>query len=252
MSDARTLRDKLAALAGSNDRFGPGGRSIAQAGQGETRLAILREIDTTVLLRALRFDIGGGAGAVTLVVAGRRVLGVSALDGSLATAPHTGLVGQVLASEESGQRAALTALFADIEALDTDVAVSTRETDRLGDSTEAGLSVDLLAADWGVDLGAMPLARIERVLRACGQDLHASVYRPAEGEPATTGDPELLAELQAALDASPSPQEPKVLCTGSDGSMIAILSDGKDRAAAAIYQTALTPLLAAWYTAQRQ
>jgi hypothetical protein len=200
-------------------RFAPdGARVIADAGTPNPVTAILREVNETILGRALRFDGSGGA-SLTLEASGRRVLRVT--DASGLPGAETCLAAEVLEDEQKDDLIKLMQTLA-VPRQELSVTISARGV--AGEGVSVGLPVALLADLMLVELNdpdsgevaedetateaasaaepaAMPAGvDLSRFARAMGPALMAWVIRGAGGDSATEGPDEMVSHLQGFLD----------------------------------------------------
>jgi hypothetical protein len=201
-------------------RFAPdGARVIADAGTSGQLTALLREVNETILGRALRFDSGGGV-SLTLEASGRRVLRVAAAQGL--PGAETCLAVDVLEDEQKDD---LIKLMQELAAPRQELRVTISARGVAGEGVSVGLPVALLADLLLVDLndpggaageeepdpneaaagdgGEVPAAAavsLSRFVRALGPTLMASVIRGGEADGVTEGEEEMVTHLQGFLD----------------------------------------------------
>jgi hypothetical protein len=220
-----------------------GARIIAGAGDPSPLTALLRELNETILGRALRFETNNGC-SLTLEAAGRRVLrlteamGLPGAEGCLAA--------EVLEDENKDDLIKLMEALARPRQ-ELRVTISARGV--AGDGVSVGLPVALLADLMLIDLndpngpdsasaaaapdpeppapasvhaattssgGKVSLARL---VQALGPILMASVIRGGEADGATDGPEEMVTHLQGFLDdEAESLQRQLDLVSGNPGS----------------------------------
>lgn len=251
MRDQSAIATKLAALAAKDDVFKDGQRIINH--DVPAIVAILREIDDTVLERTLVFGIGDAA--VHAVVAGRRLRGVVEITGNIAGTQD--VVGQVLTRDNVETVTALGTVLKQICATAPKVTVSINAVRPLGSSADAGLQTTTLAEMWGVDLDARPASAISRLLSANASRITCSFHVVDGQPPQTTGDATLLATV---WDTQVTPfrkrhknilgklEGPMLICLGNAvaGESVALaISDG-EKCLLRCDPDALPDLLATW------
>jgi hypothetical protein len=201
-------------------RFAPSGaRVIADAGTSGQLTALMREVNETILGRALRFDSGNGA-SLTLEASGRRVLRVTAAQGL--PGAETCLAVDVLEDEQKDD---LIKLMQELAAPRQELRVTISARGVAGEGVSVGLPVALLAdlmlvelndptgadetdepdlaeaeAVAGAEGRAASAVSLARFVQALGPTLMASVIRGGEADGMTEGAEEMVAHLQGFLD----------------------------------------------------
>jgi hypothetical protein len=195
-----------------------GARLIADAGTPSPLTALLREVNETILGRALRFDGTGGA-SLTLEASGRRVLRVTDVRGL--PGADTCLAVDVLEDEQKDDLIKLMQALA-TPRQELRVTISARGV--AGEGVSVGLPVALLADLMLVELNdptggentdepilpesaataepeALPAGRnLVRFAQALGPTLMAWVIRGGEGDGSTDGPEEMVTHLNGFLD----------------------------------------------------
>lgn len=251
MRDQSAIATKLAALAAKNDVFKDGQRIINN--DVPPLVAILREIDDTVLERTLVFNIGDTV--LHAVVAGRRLRGIVEISGDVPDADD--VVDQVLTRDNMETVTALGDILKQLCAPVPKVTVAIHAVRPLGSSADAGLQTTTLASLWGVDLDAKPMSALSRLLSANAAQITASFHVVDGQPPQTTGD---AAPLVAIWDTQVTPfrkkhksilgkwEGPMLICLGNavQGSPVALaISDG-EKCLLRCDPDALPDLLATW------
>jgi hypothetical protein len=172
---------RLAALQTASDVAPDGARVIATVSDANPLVALLREVNETILGRSLRFESSGGA-SMTLEVAGRRVLRLAEVSG-LAGAESC-LAAETLEDEHKD---ALIKLMEGVAAPRKELRVTSFATGQVLGGVSVGLPVALLADLLLVDLNPVPGA--------------------APPEPEEKGDPPALS-LARRLVVAPGADEP--------------------------------------------
>ncbi len=195
-----------------------GGRVIADADSKTPLTALMRELNETILGRALRFDGDGGA-SLTLEVSGRRVLRVSEAQGL--PGAETCLAADVLEDEQKDDLIKLMQALA-VPGKVLRLSISARTV--AGDGVSVGLPVALLADLMLVELNdptggqstkdaaaveatAVPVPEtppsgrnLAQFAQALGPTLMAWVIRDGYGKGSTEGPEEMVSHLQGFLD----------------------------------------------------
>lgn len=178
---------RLQALQAAS-RLGPGGaRVIADAASGGTLPALLREVNETVLGRSLQFECGGNS--LSLDVAGRRVLRLTAAEGL--TGAETCLAVEALEDEQKDD---LIKLLQALARPKQDLRVVSGPITRGGEGMSVGLPVALLADLLLIDLN-LP-ASDQTAVTEPAPDIKHQVDAPA---PATVDGTGFLANFAAAM-----------------------------------------------------
>lgn len=208
---------RLAALQ-APARFAAGGaRVIADASTPSPVSALLREVNETILGRALRFESSGGT-SLTLEASGRRVLRVT--DATGLPGAESCLAVDVLEDEQKDD---LIKLMQTLATPRRELRVSISAQGVAGEGVSVGLPVallaDLMLVDLNVPHGAdgadddemaasAPEAEaaapaeisLARFVQSLGETLMASVIRGGEADGATTGAEEMVSHLLGFLD----------------------------------------------------
>ena len=172
MTDLRRLEHKIARLAAPDEHIEADGRDIGAADRRGRLLAIMQEIDETILPRTLTFrnDV---AGVLVLEVANRRLLSVND-----ALAPQTGERGEVLTAE-------LVQVIEAFLASTNELKISASRLGRPIGPDEIGCSSAMLAKEWGIDLyRSSPESLAERLdtfMEACSDLSSAWLRHDAPG-----------------------------------------------------------------------
>lgn len=177
MIDKKALLQKLNALAASDTKFENGARLIANGETVSVLQAVLHEIDSTVLGRKLTFRIGKSQ--VTMVVAGRRLQGMTKLSGDLDGALK--VMGKIVSRDDTDVMAAVAHVMAQFGEREGVLTVEAGEADKLGTSTDTGVGVGTLADAWGIDLHTATPTVIGQFIINCGASVNASLVI-AQGE----------------------------------------------------------------------
>lgn len=251
MIDQTALATKLAALAAKDDVFKDGQRIISQ--DAPPIVAILREIDDTVLERTLVFGIGGTT--VHTVVAGRRLRGIVEISGDVPGMED--VVGQVLSREDMETVSALGVIMQHLCQSASSISVVITPARPIGSSADAGVSTGTLAAAWGVDLDAKPASPLSRFMAANAVHFTASLY-VVDGQPSqTTGD---AAALKTVWEVQVTPfrkrhksilgklDVPMLICleNAQEGGPIALAFADGEKCLLSYQPDALPDLLASW------
>ncbi|MGL6210860.1 MAG: hypothetical protein ACRC14_13645 [Paracoccaceae bacterium] len=190
---------------------------IAEAGTSNPVAALLREVNETILGRALRFE-GSGGSSLTLEASGRRVLRVT--DARGLPGAETCLAVDVLEDEQKDD---LIKLMQALAAPRHELRVSISARGVAGEGVSVGLPVALLAdlmlielndatgadsaeepatADVApLDIDSLPVGRsLARFVQSLGPALMAWVIRGGEADGSTDGAEEMVTHLQGFLD----------------------------------------------------
>ena len=193
MSDLTALAQKLASLHSSEDVFENGARVIAQGGVPSGMAALVRAIDDTVLERQL--EIMTGTHIVTLVAAGRRLRGISAV------VPPKGksarLVGEPLSRDDKKSLAAAGELLTDLLSPAPRLTLRSLPAESFGRSGDRGVAASTLAELWDIDMDEAPLPPIERFLASNAPSLKAHIHSRGGEIVSSDGD---AAALQSVMD----------------------------------------------------
>ncbi|WP_296422864.1 hypothetical protein [Yoonia sp.] len=259
MSNTSAIASKLAGLSAEGGVFTDGQRVISQAGAPPALVAILREIDDTVLERTLVFNIGKTA--LSLVVAGRRLRGLAAMTGDIPGMDD--VVGQGLSHEDPEILRAAGAIMTQICKGDQTLTVRSTPVRPIGTSSEVGVSVSVLATHWQVDLDAKPPSPMSRFLAANAAAIAASTCAVDGNPPETRGD---TTTLEAIWDAQLAAfrrrhkailgrqEGPTLVCLDAalDGRPLALAVVGPEVCLFSYTRAMLLPLLASWFAINGQ
>ena len=216
MSEQNTILVKLASLASRDDVFKNGRRVIG--GELDPMIAILREIDDTVLERTLVFEIGDAR--VSAVVAGRRLRGIVEIDGDVPDADA--ILNEVLSLESPDTIAAVGKMLSGLATGDARLTVASLPVRPIGSSADAGVTINVLARSWGVDLDARPASALSRFLTANAVSITASLHMTGDQDPRITGDASVL---EAIMDVQVTPfrKRHRSILGKTDGPMLICL-----------------------------
>jgi len=157
MTDQRRLQDKLQKIAVSAE-FSAGRRVLHTGQGGDFLVAILHEIDETILGRLLVFENDNGA-CIELDAANRHLLRLNQTSGDDALAVHADLCDRQFSDADGAGTSALAALLQVFLAGTKTLHVSAKKLNRTPEVTEIGYSAHFLADAWGIGLyGADPTA----------------------------------------------------------------------------------------------
>jgi hypothetical protein len=193
MSDLTALAEKLASLHSGTDIFENGTRVIAQGGVPSGMAALVRAIDDTVLERTL--EIMTGTHIVTLVVAGRRLRGITGV--VPAKGKSARLVGEPLARDDHKTLEAVGALLTELLSAAPRITLRSLPAERFGKSGDRGVAAKTLIDVWNIDMDAAPLPPVQRFLRGNDGVLKAYVHLSGGEIVDSDGD---ISGLQAVLD----------------------------------------------------
>ena len=257
MTDNRALLAKLAKLASRDEVFVSGGRVISRRGAPVPIVAVLREIDDTVLQRTLTFSAGGSC--VAAVVGGRRLQGLTSVSADIEGASVA--TGKVLDAENDQLLQDVARIFTDLGRRDPVLTVRSADPSRLGERAEAGLSAQALASHWNIDLSAEPPTPIEGFLTNCGAAVFGSLRIANDGAVISAGAQDIVAELTRIGDSQvpeyreaharlyPAEKNPVLTCLdsvlGDLGSCGVVVTD-KETILFAYHPEQLSEILAAW------
>jgi len=161
--DKKTLAKKLAALSTEGETFEGGFRVVSDGVEPPILAAILNEVDLTVLPRKLSFR------------------------------------GKPLTRDDSELLEGLHEIIAQFTATASKLTVESSEPDAMGGQTDAGLTAQVLADIWNVDLNIEPATPVMSFIRGCGEMTTAWVIMTNDSENKTGGDGTKLAALKAAI-----------------------------------------------------
>ena len=198
MSEIRRLQDKLAKLSAAAEGVDNGGRNIRAADKKGLLLAVLHEIDETILARELTFQNDAGS-TLVLVVAARRLLGLGEQTGAAKSPFHDTILGQSFSEPSEALFGALAALLNEFLEGTSKLVVRPRKLSRATDPSEIGCSAEALAQAWSLELyGSHESAssdRIEDFIAACAKISLASVRFDAENIRQKSGQEDELQRL---------------------------------------------------------
>lgn len=149
------ILSRLSSLTTPVQRAGGGARLIADLGHPNPLAALLRELNETILSRSLQLDSSSGA-SLTLDIAGRRVLRLSAASG-LAGAERCLAAGTL----EDEQKDDLLNLLKAIASPSHELRVTSRPFAVAAEGLSVGLPVALLADLLLVELNEVPVANAQ-------------------------------------------------------------------------------------------
>ena len=222
MTDNAALAGKLAAL-GSDDIYVDGGRVISRRGTPLPIVAILQEIDDTVLNRTLTFT--AGQSRVAVVAGGRRLQGLTFATEDIEGAD--GVVGHVLTADNPDLLQEVARIFRAIGRRNPTLTVRSSSPDELGGQTDAGLGCEALTTAWQIDLSAQPPGPMAGFLEHCGRAISASIQVVNGAATETAGPDAVIASLKTVLDnqvpdfvaervrLDPAQKNPTLVCIGS-------------------------------------
>ncbi|MGB3147871.1 MAG: hypothetical protein WBA91_08965 [Paracoccaceae bacterium] len=196
MSEDLEIARKLAALGGERAIFRDGLRLISNGLVPPPLVAILEEIDNTVLRRRLTFHIADRA--LSLIVAGRRAISFAPQPAEAGDAVDA----QPLSGEDTEGFEAFVALLQGFAAKGEALSV---ESEPLADPgagrAEFGVSVTRLAEALQIDLDTGPTPPMQQFLDSCGDKISAHLWRSgAEDWISGGGDAGQQALLRAVAD----------------------------------------------------
>jgi hypothetical protein len=238
------LRAKLAVLAANDLRFDGPARVISENGTPPPLVALLGEIDNSVLERTLVVTLDQRI--LRLAVAGRRLRGVIALEGG---ADHA-LAGQALSQDDPAMVQNISAFLAELCNGAQKLTVQSLPATPLGTRIEAGISARSLASDATpaiTDLATF-LTRHKTALTAC---LHLDGDETLTDQGDTTGFPAMLQNQWPALRAQQAGlfganDAPQLLALGSGDTVTALARWGSESCAMTLAAADLPRLIADW------
>lgn len=193
--DKKTLAKKLAALSTEGETFEGGFRVVSDGVEPPILAAILNEVDLTVLPRKLAFRMDNSE--ITLVAGGRRLRGL--VKASKDIKGVIGVLGKPLTRDDAELLAGLHEIIGQFTATAGKLTVESSEPDAMGGQADAGLTAQILAEIWGVDLNIEPATPVMSFIRGCGAMTTAWVIMTNDSENKTGGDGAKLAALKAAI-----------------------------------------------------
>jgi len=252
MSDLTALAQKIAALAANDAVYEGGARVISAAGEPAPLVAILSEIDETILERTLEINADGKT--LRLVAAGRRLRGIAAVDAPGAEA----VIGQSLSREEpevlQGVFDVLSNACGDVQHL----RVRPLPAEPFGKGGERGVSAKGLAEIWGVDIDTAPAPPFERFLKIANGAASSLIYLNAGEVIDQKGDADALHVILDTQLAAFQAQQAKLSAVGdgpqlvslenalADGSSATLVVSGEQIVLIAHDAGAIGPLHRAW------
>ena len=141
---------KLTALAAENPTFRDGARVISEHGKPPPLVALLAEIDNTVLERTLVFRVDNAV--LRVAAAGRRLRSVIDITG----APDNALAGQMLSQDNPDMVNGICAFLAQLCKNAAQVTVQIMPATPIGSPSQAGISVKTLEAPADPATNALP------------------------------------------------------------------------------------------------
>jgi hypothetical protein len=169
--DKKALSQKLTELAAKKSDFTDGNRVISDGAKPAPMQAILHAIDETVLDRKLTFR--AGASYATVVVAGRRLQGLTKASGNLDGALK--VMGKVLSHDDSDLMTSIAAIMQQLVDQGGPVTVQSEDTQKLGTQSDAGVGVNTLADTWAVEMSSEPQTPMSQFIINCGASVNASL-----------------------------------------------------------------------------
>lgn len=254
MSDQSALVTKLMALADDGTSFVGTARVISLAGVPDPLAAMIDEIDTAVLERALVFDIDGVV--LRMAVAGRRLRGVI----DIAGVPQSteAITGKVLSQDDVATTKAVGTLLADLCKDAKQVTVQAKPAEPLGNPSEAGVPATALAGLWQVAQVGAPQSKMARFLAVNAATITAFIQAQDGAITATQGDTAQLDPIwrdqfgpfrkrQKAI--FPRQDSPLLVCLDTalgDGRAAAIAIASDEDSVFAYDPAAISAILASW------
>ncbi|WP_342077737.1 hypothetical protein [Yoonia sp. SS1-5] len=255
MIDNTSLSTKLAALVAADAVFVDGGaRVISSGGAPLPMSAILREVDNTVLERTLTFTMGDVT--VSLVAAGRRFRGITAITGDVPDKDD--VVGQFLSAEDPDTINTVGAALTAISTAAAKITVLAAPVKSSSPSADTGVPATALAVTWGVDLDAAPPPPVERFLAANAGVMGGLLYLVDDKLVEAEGDSEVLQAIwdeqivafrTAHAKVRPDQDGPVLICLENAlaGEGAVALVSAKNETGLFSYDTAaIGTLLASW------
>lgn len=151
MSDLQRLQDKLDKLVANDESNGANGREIRAGNDGDLVLAVLHELDETVLSRALTFENEQGL-YLEFAVASRRLQSLSAGSQEIAPGAFDALFGESLSESRSDLIDHLGALLDAFVSNSGKLTVRSQRPDDLPSPSSVGCPPQALALAWGKKL----------------------------------------------------------------------------------------------------
>ncbi len=204
MGDLTAIAQKLAELRAQDEVYENGARVISHGGVPSGLSALMRVIDDTVLERKL--EIMTGSHIISLVAAGRRLRGISAVVPPKGKSPR--LVGEPLSREDKRTLEGVRELLTDLLTAAPRLTLRSLPADPFGKSGERGISASGLIDLWDIDMDEDPLPPMERFLRANANALEAYLHVSGADIVASDGDVATLQGIwQEQVDAFLKTQE---------------------------------------------
>ncbi|WP_133175955.1 hypothetical protein [Yoonia sediminilitoris] len=255
MTDLTALATKLAALISEDDVFVAGGKRVISHGDDPPAMvAILREVDNTVLERTLEFGLDDVT--VSISAAGRRLRGVVAIDSDMPGKDK--IIGHILSQEEPDLLKATGAMLNDFCANAKRITVLSGPPQMLGSSAEKGLSVATLAEVWQVNMDARAAPPMERFLTANKDKMIGHLYMSGNDVIGSSGDTARLQEVwDTQIDmfrkrhkaAQPKLDGPVLVCLDAvlgGQTSVAVGSFGKESCLFSYLPIDLPDLISSW------
>ncbi len=198
MSDIHRLQDKLAKLSAATEGADSGGRNIRAVDKKGLLLAILHEIDETILARELTFQNDAGS-ALVLEVAARRLLGLAEQSGAAKSPSYDTILRQSFSEPSETLFGALAALLDEFLEGASKLVVRSKKLSRATDPSEIGCSAEALAQAWSLDLydgdGSAAADQLDEFFAECAEISLASVQFDAEKIHRISGQEDELGRL---------------------------------------------------------
>lgn len=199
MSSVSDLKQKLTSLSRQSDRFEDGARIVSKAGLPTPLQAILKEIDETVLGRDVTFDFGN-SGSITLVVTGRRLLGVRAIDGLAMPGIVEQIVGNSISGDDDPTLRALKGVLLQLDLLSATIATTSVASEVFGNQSDAGITVEKLATGLSVEYPFTMPSKLQQFASLVEPSIIASIFSSTDGEQIENGDDEPVEWIEANWD----------------------------------------------------
>lgn len=204
MNDIRRLNDKLAKLGDSEHRTSDGAREISFTGKNELLLAILHEIDETILARELVFANKTGQ-KLSLEVANRRLLRLKDQSGDTDIPSYHADLAHPFSEPDTSVIEALAELLCKFMEGSDALNVTPQKLVRVTAPSEIGLSPEVLALTWAINFygsdSTTTARQIEKFITSCADFTLASVeFGPDEIIEITGPEPETERLIDLAQD----------------------------------------------------
>ena len=187
------LQRKLATLT-RDASFDGGAMQLGPSGDPSAMTAILNAIDDTMLPRHMVFAVG--ASSVTLSVAGKRLRTVVAATDDLQ--PASGLVGQLLATEDEEALSQLGAMLTKLTSAEGTLTLTRNTEPSATGQADAGVGVSTLISLWNVDPDAVPPTEFERFAQKLGEMILAGAETDGQSLLNPIGDAGFVNALETA------------------------------------------------------